>query len=85
MVSVVTTLCADKQGHVDPFLAGANQYLLLQRVQNGSGADPASYSVGTGISSPAGKVAKAKLTTHLYLVPRLGICGVIPPLHHMPS
>jgi len=55
----VTTLCADKQGHVDPFLAGPNQYLLLQRVQNGSGIDPVPYSVGNGSSSPSGKVAKA--------------------------
>lgn len=59
MVNVVTTLSADKQGHVDPFLAGANQYLLLQRVRNGSGADPASYSVGTGSPFPASEVAKA--------------------------
>jgi hypothetical protein len=59
MISVVTTLHAEKQGYLDPLLAGANQYYLLQGVQNGSGAHPASYSVGTGSSFPAGKVAKA--------------------------
>jgi hypothetical protein len=59
MVSVVTTLRANKQGYVEPFLAGANQYTPLQGVQNSSEAHPALYSVGNGSSFPAGKVTKA--------------------------
>jgi hypothetical protein len=43
---------------------------LRHRVQNGSGAHPASYPMGTGGSSPGGEAAGGvKLTAHLHLVP----------------
>jgi len=50
-----------------------------------SGAHPASYSMGTGAPSPWESGRGMKLTTHLHQVPRLRICGDIPPLsirHH---
>jgi hypothetical protein len=40
------------------------------RVQNGSGAHPASYPMGTRGSFPGVKRPGVKLTTHLHLVPR---------------
>jgi hypothetical protein len=53
------------------FPAGAGNFSLHHRVQNGSGAHPASYPVGTGVSFPGSKAARGvKLTTHLHLVPR---------------
>jgi hypothetical protein len=42
----------------------------LHVVQTGPGAQPASYSFGTGGSFPVGKAAGAKLTIHLQLVQR---------------
>jgi hypothetical protein len=45
--------------------AGVRHLSLLHSFQIGSGAHPASYSVGTGGSFPG-----VKLTTHLQLVPR---------------
>jgi hypothetical protein len=51
------------------------------RVQTGSGAHPASYTMGTRSSFPGGKAAGAwKLTTQLNLVPRSRLCGSIHPL-----
>jgi hypothetical protein len=41
------------------FPAGAGNFSLHQRVQNGSGAHPASYPVGTRSCFPGGKVAGA--------------------------
>jgi hypothetical protein len=41
------------------FPAGAGNVSLHHRVQNGSGAHPASYPVGTGGSFPGGKAAGA--------------------------
>jgi hypothetical protein len=39
--------------------AGAGNFSLRHRVQNGSGAHPASYPMGTGGSFPGGKAAGA--------------------------
>jgi hypothetical protein len=39
------------------FLAGAGNFSLHHRVQNGSGAHPASYPMGTRGSFPGGKAA----------------------------
>jgi hypothetical protein len=41
------------------FPAGAGNFSLHNRVQNGSGAHPASYPMDTGGSFPAGKAAGA--------------------------
>jgi hypothetical protein len=55
----------------DRFPAGAGNFSLHYRVQNGSGAHLASYPMGTKGSFPGGKAAgSVKLTTHLHLVPR---------------
>jgi hypothetical protein len=53
---------------------------LHHRVLTGSGAHPASSPVGSRGPFPGGKATEAKLTTHLYLVPRLRKRGAIPPL-----
>jgi hypothetical protein len=42
-----------------PVAAGAENFSLHHRVQNGSGAHPASYPVGTGGFFPGGKAAGA--------------------------
>jgi hypothetical protein len=41
------------------FPAGAGNFFLSHRVQNGSGAHPASYRMGTRGSFPGGKAAGA--------------------------
>jgi hypothetical protein len=41
------------------FLAGTGNFSLHRRVQNGSGAHPDSYPMGTRGSFPGGKVAGA--------------------------
>jgi hypothetical protein len=41
------------------FSAGAGNFSLHHRVQNGSGAHPASYPMGSGGSFPGGKAAGA--------------------------
>jgi hypothetical protein len=41
------------------FPAGAGNFPLRHRVQNGSGAHPASYPVDIGVSSSLGKAAEA--------------------------
>jgi hypothetical protein len=40
--------------------AGAGNFSLHHRVQNGSGANPASYAMSTGGSFPGGKAAGAR-------------------------
>jgi hypothetical protein len=53
------------------FPARAGNLSLHHRVQNGSGAHPASYPMGTRGSFPGGKRGRGvKLTTHLHLVSR---------------
>jgi hypothetical protein len=45
----------DDRGSRVRFLAGAGNFSLHHRVQNGSGAHPASYPMGTRGSFPGGK------------------------------
>jgi hypothetical protein len=49
----------DDRGSRVRFLAGAENFSLHHRVQNGFGAHPASYPMGTGGSFPGGKAAGA--------------------------
>jgi hypothetical protein len=49
--------------------AGAGNFSLHHCVQNGSGAHPASYQMGSGALSRS-KAAGARLTTYLLLVPK---------------
>jgi hypothetical protein len=49
----------DDRGSGVRFPAGAGNFSLHHRVQNGSGAHPASYTMGTGRSFPGGKAAGA--------------------------
>jgi hypothetical protein len=49
----------DNRGSRVPFPAGPGNFSLHHRVKNGSGAHPASYSMGTGGSLPGGKAAGA--------------------------
>jgi hypothetical protein len=44
----------DDRGSRVRFPAGARNFSLHHRVQNGSGAQPASYPMGTGVSFPGG-------------------------------
>jgi len=59
---------------------GAGNFSLRHHVQTGSGAHPASHPMGVGGSFTGGKRPGVKLTSHLYLIPRLIRCGAIPPL-----
>jgi len=47
----------DDRGSRVRFPAGAGNFSLNYRVQNGSGAHPASYPMGTRCSFPGGKAA----------------------------
>jgi hypothetical protein len=49
----------DDRGSGVRFPAGAGNFSLHHRVQNGSGAHPASYLMGTRCSFPGGKAAEA--------------------------
>jgi hypothetical protein len=49
----------DDQGSRVRFPVGAGNFSLHHRVQNGSGAHPASYPMGTRGSFPGGKAARA--------------------------
>jgi hypothetical protein len=49
----------DDRGSRVRFLVGAGNFSLHHRVQNDSGAHPASYPMGTMGSFPRGKAAKA--------------------------
>jgi hypothetical protein len=49
----------DDRGSTVRFLAGAGNFYIHHRVQNGSGAHPASYPMGTGGSFPGGIAAGA--------------------------
>jgi hypothetical protein len=49
----------DDRGSRVRFPAGAGDFSLYHRVQNGSGVHPASYAMGTRGSSPGDKVARA--------------------------
>jgi hypothetical protein len=70
-VSIALDYGQDNQGSRVQFLAGAGNCTLHHCVQNGSGAHPASYLMGTRGSFPGSKAAQGmKLTTHLHLVLR---------------
>jgi hypothetical protein len=49
----------DDRGSRVRFPAGAENFSLHHRVQNGSGSHPASYPMGAGGSFPGGKAAGA--------------------------
>ena len=55
----------------------ANGFPLLRNVHSDSGAHPSSYSLGAGDLSRGQCGRAVKLTTHLHLVPRLKISGVV--------
>jgi hypothetical protein len=57
---------------------GAVHFLLLHKVQIGSGALPVPYPVVTGSSFPE-EIQRARATDH-HLVPRRRIRGDVPPL-----
>jgi hypothetical protein len=57
--------------------AQARDFLFLKTVQTGSGAHPASYSMGTRVLSQESGSQGIKLTIHLHLVPRFRMSGAI--------
>jgi hypothetical protein len=65
----------------------SKRFSLLQDVQTGSGAHPASYGMGTGVLSLGYSSQGMKATTHLKLVTRLKTSTAILPLEPpiMPS
>jgi hypothetical protein len=54
-VGIVLGYGLDDRGSRVRFPAGAGNFSLSHRVQNGSGTHPASYSMGTKDSFPGGK------------------------------
>jgi hypothetical protein len=60
----------DDRGPRVRLTAGAGNFSLHHRVQNGSGTHPASYPMGTRDSFLGVKRPGVKLTIHLHLVPR---------------
>jgi hypothetical protein len=58
-VGIATGYGLDDRGSRVRFPAGAGNFSLHHRVQNGSGAHPASYPMSTRGSFPGGKVAEA--------------------------
>jgi hypothetical protein len=66
--SIVTGFGVGDRGSI--FLAGERGFSLLDSVHTGSGAYPASYSMGTAASIPDQSGRSLKLTTHLRLVSR---------------
>jgi hypothetical protein len=58
-VGIVLGYGLDDRGSRVRLPAGAGNFSLHHRVQNGSGAHPASYSMGTRGSFPGGKAAGA--------------------------
>jgi hypothetical protein len=59
IVVVVVVVGLDDRGSMVRFPTGAGNFSLHHRVQNGSGAHPASYLMGTRGSFPGGKAAAA--------------------------
>jgi hypothetical protein len=58
-VCIVLSYGLDNRGSRVRFLAGAGNFSLHHRVQNGSGAHPASYPMGNSGSLPGGKATGA--------------------------
>jgi hypothetical protein len=56
-VGIALSYGLDDRGSRVRFLAGAGNFSLHHRVQNGSGVHPASYTMGTRGSFPGGKAA----------------------------
>jgi hypothetical protein len=74
LFSIVTRLRDEGTGVQIP--SRIRDLSLLQNVLTGSGAHPASYSVGKGSLFPRGYSGRdLRLTTYLYLVPRLEMGG----------
>jgi hypothetical protein len=77
-VGIALVYGLDDRGSRALFPAGAGNLSLHHRVQNGSGAHPASYLMGTRGSFPGSKPAGA--WSWPLLVQRLRMRGDIPPL-----
>jgi hypothetical protein len=58
-VGIALRYWLDDKGSRVPLPAGAGNFSLHHRVQNGSGAHPASHPMGTKGSFPGGKAARA--------------------------
>jgi hypothetical protein len=57
--SLIIGLRTGRSGSYGRFPAGVGNFSLHHRVQNGSGAHPASYPMGSGGSFPGGEAAGA--------------------------
>jgi hypothetical protein len=57
-VGIATRLRTGRSAFHDSIPGGAGNFSLHHRVQNGSGAHPASYSMGTRVSFPGGKAGR---------------------------
>ena len=58
---------------------GASDFVILHNFQTGSGAIPASWSVGKGDLSLGLSGRGLKLPAHIYLVQRLRMIRALPP------
>jgi len=82
IVSIVTR--PHNRGIVVPFLVGSRDFSVHQSVEISPGAHPPSYLMGTRDSFPGSKaVAVTQLAPYIYLLSRLRVPGVIPPLSLM--
>jgi hypothetical protein len=79
-VGIATGYGLDDGGSTVPYPMGAGNVSLHHRVQNGSGAHPASKPTGNGALSPVVNDRGVTPTTDLYLTPRLRIRGAVPTL-----
>jgi hypothetical protein len=57
-VGIVLSYMLDKQGSRAQFLVGAGNFSVHHCIQNGSGAHPTSYPMGTRGSFPGGKATR---------------------------
>jgi hypothetical protein len=71
-----TTQCLNILNCVD--IASPRDFSLLQNVQIGSGAHPASYLMGTGFFTQGYSSRGVIFTTHLHPLPMLRLSGVNP-------
>ena len=56
------------------------RFFLLQYVRKGSGSSPTSFPWGWGLFMRRESGRGVKMTTHLHLVPKLGMRGAVLPL-----
>jgi hypothetical protein len=75
---IVIWLWAGRSG--DRIPAWARNVPLYQKVQTGSGAHPASYSISTAVLFLEISGRGVKLTNRLHLMSRLTMCRAIPPI-----